>query len=40
MTLEPKPTVEDVNNIISIFKAISFFITGKANLAGLAKDQA
>lgn len=38
MTLELKPIVEDVDNIISIFKAISC-ITSKANLTGLAKEQ-
>lgn len=41
MTLELKPIVEDVDNVISVFKAIiSSCITSKANLAGLAKEQA
>lgn len=38
ITIELKPTVEDIDNIISIFKSISC-ITSKANLTGLAKEQ-
>lgn len=40
MTRELKPIVEDINNIISIFKAIPSCITSKGNLARLAREQA
>lgn len=37
MTLELKPVVEDVSNIISDFKGISSCFTSEAYLAGLTK---
>lgn len=37
MTLELKPVVEDVSNIISNFKAVSFCFSSKAYLTGLKK---